>query len=48
MTVEVQLPIQGVRYVDADGRLTLDGVLLLQRIVDALEEMEARLQALEP
>ena len=43
MTVSVDLPSSLVRYVDADGRLTIEGVKLLQRMVKALEDHETRL-----
>lgn len=48
MTVEVQDPIQLVRYVDQNGRLTLEGIILIQRLVDAIADLEARVTALEP
>lgn len=41
-------PQQMVRYVDAQGRLTREGMELLQRIVASLKDHETRLTALEP
>lgn len=48
MTVQVQLPAQPVQYVDANGRLTVDGMLLIQRLVEAIEALDERVTALEP
>lgn len=43
MSVQVDLPSSLVRYVDENGRLTIEGVKLFQRMVKALEDHEARL-----
>ncbi|WP_156025874.1 hypothetical protein [Sulfitobacter sp. 20_GPM-1509m] len=48
MTVEVKLPNAIEQYVGPDGRLTLEGVKLIQRLVRAIEDHEARITALEP
>lgn len=46
--MNVEMPNSIQQYVDANGRLTLEGVKLLQRIVEALRDHEARLVVLEP
>ena len=46
--MNVEQPNGIEQYVDKDGRLTLEGIKLLQRIVDALEELDARVTVLEP
>lgn len=48
MTVQVDLPNGLERYVTAEGRLTIEGLKLLTKIVRSLEDHEARLQVLEP
>ena len=52
---EIKSPVMGLQMTDAEGRLTADGVELLQRLVEALREQqtttadhEARIEALEP
>lgn len=48
MTVEVKQPNRLSALVDKDGRLTLEGLELLQRAIDAIRDHETRLEALEP
>lgn len=49
MAVEVKDPVGLSRYVNPEtGQLTLAGLELLQRIVDALRDHEERIEALEP
>ena len=43
MAVKVEKPNTVERYVGPDGRLTIEGVKLLQRIVAAIDDHEARL-----
>lgn len=48
MTVEVKQPIALQKFVNEDMTLTLDGLELLQRIVEALQDHETRIDTLEP
>jgi len=48
MTVTVEQPNNIERYIDANGRLTLEGIKLFQRIVAAINDHEARIVVLEP
>lgn len=48
MSVQVQPPQPFIRYVDKEGRLTPEGILLLQRMVEAMADHEARIVTLEP
>ncbi|MGB1390989.1 MAG: hypothetical protein ACPG61_19105 [Paracoccaceae bacterium] len=43
MTVTVELPSGLAPFVGPDGRLTIEGIKMLQRMVKALEDHEARL-----
>lgn len=36
------------KYVEADGRLTLDGLKLIELMQARIEELEKRIEALEP
>jgi len=36
------------QYIDKDGRLTIEGVKLLDRIIAILRDHEARIETLEP
>lgn len=47
MTVFVELPSEGVQYVLPDGRLTIEGLKLFQRLVDAIEDLDTRLTTAE-
>ncbi len=46
--MSVERPNQAVVYVDANGRLTLEGIKLFLRLIDKLDSLEARIAALEP
>jgi len=49
MTVELKDPLSGQPIIDPKtGALTLDGLELLQRLVAALRDHEARIVTLEP
>ncbi len=48
MTVKLLEPNLVEKYIEADGKLTLDGVKLLDRIIAMLKDHEARITALEP
>lgn len=48
MTVQLLEPTLAERYIDENGRLTIEGVKLLERIVAMLRDHEARIEALEP
>lgn len=48
MTVQVPIPASLVKYVKPDGRLTDEGLKLLERIVAKLDDHENRITALEP
>jgi hypothetical protein len=48
MTVPVDLPNGLERYVDANGRLTIEGQKLFRKLVLAVQDMETRLKVLEP
>lgn len=47
MTLQSVSPDQITQVVQPDGRLTIDGVLLLQRIIEDLRAIDARLTAAE-
>lgn len=36
------------KYIDSDGRLTIEGIILLSQLVEKVIELEARIEALEP
>lgn len=49
MAIEVTDPVALERYVDPEtGRLTLAGMELLQRAIQAIRDHENRIEALEP
>lgn len=48
MSVELLEPSPIEQYVDEEGRLTIEGVKLLQRLVEALRDHESRIETLEP
>ena len=48
MTVKLLEPTLIEQYVDADGRLTIEGLKLLERIIAMLRDHEARIDTLEP
>lgn len=48
MAVELFEPNLIEKYIDADGRLTIEGVKLFQRIIEMLRDHETRIEALEP
>lgn len=48
MTVPVNDPNPLEKYVDANGRLTLEGLKLLQAAIRAIRDHEDRIVALEP
>lgn len=48
MTVKLLEPTLIEQYVDKDGRLTIEGVKLLERIIAMLRDHEARIETLEP
>ena len=45
MTVELKIPTRIQHLVDKDGRLTLEGLQILERMVAMLRDHEARLTA---
>lgn len=47
MTLQSVSPDQITQVIQPDGRLTIDGVLLLQRIIEDLRAIDARLTAAE-
>lgn len=47
MTVYVELPQGAEKYVEADGRLTLEGLKLIQRLVEAIKGLDSRVTAAE-
>lgn len=48
MNVPVESPQQFTRYVDAEGRLTTEGVIMFQKLVEAIQDLQSRVEALEP
>jgi hypothetical protein len=46
--MNVEFPNAIERYVDSDGRLTLEGIKILQRLVLAVQSLDERVRALEP
>ena len=46
--MNVEMPNKMTRYVDANGRLTLEGMKLFQRLIDGMQEVDERLKVLEP
>lgn len=48
MSITAKQPNGIEQYVDANGRLTLEGIKLLQRVVNDLNSLDARVTALEP
>lgn len=46
--MSVPEPRLGVRYIDAEGRLTPEGMRLLLAVVEALNALETRVEAIEP
>lgn len=48
MAVQLLEPNLVERITDKEGRLTIEGVLILQRILEALRDHEARITTLEP
>ena len=48
MAVEVKEPASLEVYVDADGKLTREGLKLLQQMVRAIKDHETRIVVLEP
>ncbi|MGB1215533.1 MAG: hypothetical protein ACPG4X_19340 [Pikeienuella sp.] len=47
MTVHVYPPNDVETYVAQNGRLTLEGIKLIQRIVETVNELDERITALE-
>lgn len=43
MPVTVPEPLRSTRYVDKDGKLTTEGIILLLKVVEKLEDHENRL-----
>lgn len=48
MSLSSEMPNGIERYIDPDGRLTLEGLKLFQRMISDLEAMDARIAVLEP
>lgn len=48
MAVKVETVNSITKYVTEDGKLTIEGIRLLQTIVEALADHETRLVVLEP
>lgn len=48
MTVEVKPAFPDQKLTNPNGTPTLDFVEIIQRLVDAVEDLEARVTALEP
>ena len=48
MAVEVKLPTDIEQFVTEDGRLTNEGILLLQQYFRAIVDHEKRIVVLEP
>lgn len=47
MNVPVEVPQQTTALVGDDGRLTRDGIVIFQRLVEAIQDLQARVDALE-
>jgi hypothetical protein len=47
VTVKLLEPVLIEQYIDADGRLTLEGMKLFERMINMLKDHEARITALE-
>ena len=48
MTVQVDLPNDIERYVDPNGRLTIEGMKIIRKLALAVQDHEERIKALEP
>lgn len=48
MAIEVRELLAGVPLTDGDGGPSLELVEIIQRLVDAVRDHEARIEALEP
>ena len=46
--MNVDKPNRLERYVDQSGRLTLEGIKLLEKIVNGMQSLDERVTALEP
>lgn len=48
MTVEVKNLLSGTQITDSEGKTTLELVEIIQRLANAVRDLEARVTALEP
>ena len=48
MTIQTKEPSAIERYIDSEGRLTIEGLKLFQQMLAKLDDHEARIEALEP
>ncbi len=48
MSIQAKEPTNIEKYVDKDGRLTIDGLLYFQLVIRTLQDHEDRLVVLEP
>ena len=47
MSLPVEIPQPRVPFVDANGRLTREGIVVFQKMVDAVRDLQDRVYALE-
>ena len=47
MTIPIEVPQPLLPFVDGQGRLTREGVVAFQKMVDAIRDLQTRVDALE-